>query len=93
MEQNHSSQNLTETKPNNYLAWSIIVTVLCCLPLGIPAIVNSNKVDKLWNSGDKIGAYKAATKAKMFCFISLGLGILVNIILFAIGVIAELVDF
>lgn len=96
MEQNYQNQNSTGTKPDNLLVWSILATVLCCWPLGIPAILNSAKVDKLWYSGDRAGAYEAAKKAKTFCFISLGLGILtyiIYIILFATGVIAELADF
>jgi hypothetical protein len=27
--------------PNNYLVWSILVTLFCCLPLGIVAIIKS----------------------------------------------------
>ena len=92
MEPNYSNQNTTETKPDNLLVWSILVTVLCCWPLGIPAIINSTKVDKLWDSGDKAGAFDAAKKAKTFCFISLGLGILTFVILLISGVIAELAD-
>ena len=30
----------------NYLVFSILVTLLCCLPLGIAAIIKSSQVDK-----------------------------------------------
>jgi hypothetical protein len=56
----------------NYLWQSIAVTILCCWPLGIPAIVYATKVDKLKNSGDLQGAISASNTAKMWCFISLG---------------------
>lgn len=58
----------------NYLVWSILVTVLCCIPLGIPAIVYSAQVDTRLRLGDYQGAVDASQKAKTFCWISFGLG-------------------
>jgi hypothetical protein len=52
------------TAPDNYLVWAIITTILCFWPLGIPAIINAVKVDRLWLSGDPEGAMEAARKAK-----------------------------
>jgi hypothetical protein len=59
-----------------YLWQSIVVTVLCCLPFGIPAIVYAAKVDGLRARGDIAGAMAASKSAKMWCSISLGLGLL-----------------
>lgn len=56
-------------KPDNNLAWSILTTVLCCMPLGIVAILKSNKVDTLWAQGAQDEAIKAANDAKKFCII------------------------
>lgn len=53
-------------KPNNHLAWAILSTLFCCLPLGIVSIVYSAKVDGLYNSGDYAGAYNAANKAQNY---------------------------
>ena len=53
-----------ETPPDNNLVWAILCTVLCCLPLGIVAIIKSTKVKELWALGDKAGAQKAADDAK-----------------------------
>ena len=39
-------------KPNNHLAWAILSTIFCCLPLGIVSIVYSSKVDGLYNAGE-----------------------------------------
>lgn len=80
----HFSLN-NRRKPDNLLVWSILATVLCCLPLGIVAIINSNKVDSLWSEGRYEEARKAADNAKMFCLISLGLGIVSGIIGFFAG--------
>lgn len=73
----------------NYLVQSILVTVLCCLPLGIPAIVFAAQVDGKKAAGDIAGAQEASKKAKLFCWLAFGLGLAGMIIygvLMAIGV-------
>lgn len=52
--------------PDTNLVWAILCTVLCCLPLGIVAIVKSTSVKKLWNQGRYDEAQKAANDAKKF---------------------------
>ena len=42
----------------NYLWQSIIVTLLCCLPLGIPAIIYATKVHTKLLQGDVAGALR-----------------------------------
>ncbi len=59
----------------NYLWQSIVVTIFCCWPLGIPAIVYAAKVDGLKSRGDIAGAMAASASAKNWCMIALGLGI------------------
>lgn len=80
--QNSSSNNISGGEPDNYLVWSILCTIFCCWPLGIPAIVASTKVNKLWQQGDYDGARKKSEDAKKWCFISLGGGVIVYIISF-----------
>ncbi|QKT06308.1 CD225/dispanin family protein [Gordonia sp. X0973] len=53
-------------EPDNNLVWAILSTILCCLPLGIVAIIKSTSVGKLWAQGDVVGAQKAADDAKKF---------------------------
>ncbi|MBQ2969311.1 MAG: CD225/dispanin family protein [Bacteroidaceae bacterium] len=72
-------------KPDNFLIWSILSTVLCCLPTGIVAIVYANKVDSLWHAGNHLEAEEAAKNARLWTFISLGLGVLSFIIGLAFG--------
>ena len=38
-------------QPDNNLVWGILVTVLCCLPLGIVSIVKATQVSGLVRSG------------------------------------------
>jgi hypothetical protein len=67
-------------KPNNYLVYSILVTLLCCLPLGIVAIIYSTQVDSKYAKGDYAGAAAAAKQAALFCWISLGIGIVAGVL-------------
>lgn len=60
----------------NYLVHSIIVTLCCCLPLGIVAIVFAAQVNSKLAIGDVSGARDASKKAKMFVMIGVGLGLL-----------------
>lgn len=59
----------------NYLVQSILVTFCCCLPLGIAAIVFAAQVNSKLAQGDILGARESSRKAKMFCWIALGVGI------------------
>lgn len=67
-------------KPDNFLVWSILVTVffgwsIISLIFGILAIVNSTKVDKLWNDKDYAGAKNAAQNAKKWGWWAFGVGL------------------
>src|SRR5580658_9811012 len=59
----------------NYLVFAILVTVLCCLPAGIPAIVYAAQVNSKLQAGDMAGAQLASKNAKMWCLIALGVGL------------------
>src|SRR5580692_11900120 len=77
----------------NYLVFAILATVLCCLPAGIPAIVYAAQVNGKLALGDIAGAQKASDNAKMWCWISFGLGLAVtvgSILLFMAGAITGL---
>lgn len=63
------------TPPENNLVWAILSTVLCCLPLGIFAIVKSSQVNGLWAQGQHAEAQKAADDAKKFAIIGAGIGV------------------
>lgn len=58
-------------KPKNYLALSIITTLLCCMPLGVVGIINATQVDNLYNSGKYDEAIKKAKTAKTMSLIGL----------------------
>jgi hypothetical protein len=60
----------------NYLWQSIAVTVLCCLPFGIVAIIYATKVDGLVAKGDITGAMAASKSARLWINVSVGIFIL-----------------
>ena len=63
--------------PDNNLVWAILVTVFCCLPLGIVSIVKSSQVNTLWAQGQFDAARKSADDAKKFALWSVGAGVAV----------------
>lgn len=69
----------------NYLVQSILVTLCCCLPLGVVAIIFAAQVNSKLAAGDIAGAQDASQKAKMFCWIGFGLGLVVTLIWFAMS--------
>lgn len=62
--------------PKNWLVESILVTLFCCLSLGIVGIINAASVDTKYMYGDVEGANRAAQTAKSMVLISAALGIL-----------------
>lgn len=72
----------------NYLVPAII-SIFCCWPLAIPAIIFATQVNGKVAAGDIAGAQEASKKAKMFAFIAIGLGlvgILIYVIMLVLGV-------
>ncbi|WP_242112897.1 CD225/dispanin family protein [Luteimonas aquatica] len=78
----------------NYLAWSIIATVLgacLCCPLGLIGIVGivfSSKVNGLLQRGDLEGAKRASKNAKTWAWVATALaiiGLLINVYFYMTG--------
>src|SRR5205823_9566843 len=89
------SQNWTPPPPTgtsatvpNYLVQAII-SIFCCWPLAIPAIIFAAQVNSKVAAGDVAGAQDSSKKAKMFSFIAIGIGIviiLIYVIMMILGV-------
>ncbi len=60
----------TGKKPDNYLVWTILATVLCCLPIGAVGIYFSTQVDKLWAEGDVVGAESRSRSARTLAIVA-----------------------
>ena len=69
-------------KGTAYIVWSILVTLFCCLPLGIPAIVFAAKIDNCNAQGDFAGAAENARKSKNFMIWGAVLSVVFTIVYF-----------
>ena len=70
---------------NNYLVPAILVTLCCCIPFGIVAIVYAAQVNSKLSAGDVAGAQESARNARMWTWIAFGCGIVLSIIWFSIS--------
>lgn len=66
--------------PNDYLVWSVLATICCCLPFGIVAIVKSCNVGKFYRRGMYDAALLASEDAKKWCLISLVVGLILQVV-------------
>ena len=72
----------------NYLVPAIL-SLFCCMPLGVVAVIFAAQVNGKVAAGDIAGATDSAKKAKMFSFIAIGIGvviILIYVIMMILGV-------
>ncbi len=62
--------------PSMSLAGPILVTLFCCVPLGIVSIVYAAQVSSKAAAGDMAGAEAARGKASVWMWVAFGLGLL-----------------
>ena len=74
-------------QPKNWLAESILVTLLCCLPFGIAGIVNAAQVSSKFSAGDYDGSLRASQEAAKWTKIGFWVGIGVIALYFLIFVV------
>jgi interferon-induced transmembrane protein/zinc ribbon protein len=78
----------------SYLVPSILVTVLCCLPFGIPAIIYAAQVQEKLQRGDIEGAQRSSKNAKTWCIVAVAApfvgGILYVILMLVLGAFGSL---
>jgi hypothetical protein len=77
----------TQNVPN-YLVWAILATLFCCMPTGVAAIIFAAQVNTKLAAGDYDGAVKLSNQAKLWCWISFGLGAAFIVLYFLVVVIA-----
>ena len=70
----------------NYLAFSIITTLMCCLPFGIVAIIYSSQVNGKMACRDIEGAMESSKKAKAWCWWSLIAGVVGGVLYILLSV-------
>lgn len=78
--QNAYNQPVKQISGTPYMIFAIFTTLLCCMPLGIAAIVFASKINSCQRMGDYAGAQNAAKKAKLFSIIGAAVGLVVTIL-------------
>ncbi|MCM1005666.1 MAG: CD225/dispanin family protein [Prevotella sp.] len=53
--------------PSSHMVWAILVTIFCCLPFGIVAIVKASNVSSLWYQGRYDESIQNSNDAKKWC--------------------------
>lgn len=71
---------------DNHLVWAILATLCCCVPTGIAAIVFAARVDGKLAAGDVNGAIQDANNAKLWSWVSFGLGLAFGLLYLFAGV-------
>ena len=64
-----------EPMPPSYLAWNIVMTLCCCMIIGVIGIIFSAQVAQKWQRGDIEGARKSSERAAWCLILSLVLGL------------------
>lgn len=87
----HGYQPSAPPMPSTYLWQSVVVLLLCCLPLGIVALVFAIQVSSRHQSGDYAGAVDASGKARTWATVAFIAGLLfyvLNAFLIAVGAVS-----
>lgn len=74
----------------NYLPWAILVTLFCCLPFGIVAIVYSVQANSAAKSGNYAQAMENVKKASFWTWLSFGIGLAATLAYLFLVVLAQM---
>lgn len=69
---------------------AILVTLFCCMPFGIVAIVYAAQVSAKVSAGDVRGAMLSSDKAKFWCWLAFWLGLIPTLLYVGFMIIAAL---
>jgi hypothetical protein len=75
---NIKKRRIPEGDVPNYMTQAVMVTLCCCIPFGIVAIVKASSVNTLLAKGEYEQAVAASEEAKKYCWIGFVLGIVAN---------------
>ena len=70
------SQQDKTTPPISMVGYAWLVTIFCCIPVGIVALVYAYKSKNAWKKGDSVLSHEYCRRAKMWTGISFFLGVI-----------------
>lgn len=73
-------------KKRDYLVWSILTTLFCCLPFGVVSIIYATKANSAYDAGNFDEHTKCADKAKMWMILGAVIGFIVSVVWIGINV-------
>lgn len=82
----------THPEIKTHLVGSILVTLFCCMPLGVIAIINASRVSGLIAANRLNEAYETSQKAATWMWWGFGLGIVAQLIGIAIHIIIGIAE-
>lgn len=74
--------------PPTYTALAIIMALICCLPMGIAALIYGSRVSQDWNAGNYAGAKKNSDTARTCLIVGVSVGLLVYVLLLILAAMA-----
>lgn len=81
-----------EIPPKTWLAESILVTILCCLPFGVVGIIKASNVSSLWQAGRFEEARAASASAKKWTLIGFFASLAAYLLYIILMVIIVIID-
>ncbi len=81
-------QPFSRSHINNHLTKAILATILCCLPLGIVAIVKAAQVNGKIEAGVFEGAMNSSNEADNWANWSIGIGLVAELMYFFVIIMA-----
>ena len=63
-----------------YLVQAILVTIFCCMPFGVPAIVFAAMASSHLTAGNRAAALAASNNARTWCWVSFCCGLVVPVV-------------
>jgi hypothetical protein len=73
----------------SYLPQAIVVTLFCCMPLGLVSVVYASQVSGKLQAGDERGAMRSSDHAKNWAWASLIVGLVAYFIGFLAGLLGD----
>ena len=64
----------------SYMGWAIATLILCFWPTGIVAVVHASRVNNRLAMGDYAGAQESSHKAKVWSWVTFGIGVGIAVI-------------